>query len=82
MNRATILLVDDDHAFVELLAMRLESNNYLTLRAYRATQALKILQSEAVDLVITDLKMAHMDGFELFEKIKSDHFGMPVIMMT
>lgn len=82
INRATILLVDDDHAFVELLAMRLESNNYLTLRAYRATQALKILQSEAVDLVITDLKMAHMDGFELFEKIKSDHFGMPVIMMT
>ncbi|KAF7764200.1 two-component system, NtrC family, response regulator GlrR [Pseudoalteromonas citrea] len=82
MNKATILLVDDDQAFIELLAMRLESNNYHTLRAYRATQALKILQSESIDLVITDLKMAHMDGFELFEKIKSDHFAMPVIMMT
>ncbi|MBQ4845440.1 sigma-54 dependent transcriptional regulator [Pseudoalteromonas sp. MMG005] len=82
MSLATILLVDDDHALAELLAMRLLANGYHTLCAHRGTQALKILRQEVIDIVITDLKMAHMDGFELFDNIKKHHIGLPVIMMT
>ncbi|OHU84340.1 MULTISPECIES: sigma-54-dependent transcriptional regulator [Pseudoalteromonas] len=82
MSRNTILLVDDDASLIELLAMRLEANNYHVLTAHRGTQALQILQQSVVDLVITDLRMAHMDGFELFENIKKNHVGLPVIMMT
>ncbi|MCF6437238.1 sigma-54 dependent transcriptional regulator [Pseudoalteromonas sp. MMG022] len=82
MSINTILLVDDDASLIELLAMRLEANNYHVLTAHRGTQALQILQQSVVDLVITDLRMAHMDGFELFENIKKNHVGLPVIMMT
>ncbi|CAH9049752.1 Transcriptional regulatory protein QseF [Pseudoalteromonas holothuriae] len=82
MSRNTLLLVDDDTSLIELLAMRLEANNYDVLTAHRGTQALQLLQHNAIDLVITDLRMAHMDGFELFENIKKNHVGLPVIMMT
>jgi two-component system response regulator GlrR len=82
MNQSTILLVDDDESLIELLSMRLEANGYDVLTAHRGTQALKILQESIVDLVITDLRMANMDGFELFENIKKNHIGLPVIMMT
>ncbi|BBN83614.1 transcriptional regulator [Pseudoalteromonas sp. A25] len=79
---STLLLVDDDTSLIELLAMRLEANNYHVLTAHRGTQALQLLQQNSVDLVITDLRMAHMDGFELFENIKKNHIGLPVIMMS
>ena len=80
--KARLLLVDDDTALTELLAIRLESHDYEVEVAHRGTQALNILQQTAIDLVITDLKMAHMDGFELNDKIKQYYTGMPVIMMT
>ncbi|NOU49841.1 sigma-54-dependent Fis family transcriptional regulator [Pseudoalteromonas sp. JBTF-M23] len=82
MSNNTILLVDDDTSLIELLAMRLEANNYHVLAAHRGTQALQLLQQNSIDLVVTDLRMANMDGFELFENIKKNHIGLPVIMMS
>ncbi|GEK09824.1 sigma-54-dependent transcriptional regulator [Pseudoalteromonas peptidolytica] len=79
---AKLLLVDDDTSLTELLAIRLESNGYEVEVAHRGTQALNILKQMPIDLVITDLKMAHMNGFELNEQIKKHYTGMPVVMMT
>ncbi|MGC0120159.1 sigma-54-dependent transcriptional regulator [Pseudoalteromonas piscicida] len=79
---AKLLLVDDDTSLTELLAMRLESHGYDVKVAHRGTQALNILKQMPIDLVITDLKMAHMNGFELNEQIKKYYTGMPVVMMT
>ncbi|RXE99032.1 sigma-54 dependent transcriptional regulator [Pseudoalteromonas sp. PS5] len=79
---AKLLLVDDDTSLTELLAIRLESHGYEVEVAHRGTQALNILKQMPIDLVITDLKMAHMNGFELNEQIKKYYTGMPVVMMT
>lgn len=79
---AKLLLVDDDTSLTELLAIRLESHGYEVEVAHRGTQALNILKQMPIDLVITDLKMAHMNGFELNEQIKKHYTGMPVVMMT
>ena len=79
---ASLLLVDDDTALAELLAMRLESHGYHVTVAENGNQALSILKQTAIDLVITDFKMANMDGFALNQEIKKFYTGLPVIMMT
>ncbi|WP_440056535.1 sigma-54-dependent transcriptional regulator (plasmid) [Pseudoalteromonas sp. T1lg65] len=77
-----ILLVDDDPSLTELLAMRLESFGYLVETAPSGNKALQLLRLKPVDLVLTDLRMNHMNGFELNQQIQSQFPGLPVVMMT
>lgn len=79
---ASLLLVDDDTSLAELLAIRLESNGYQVTVAESGNQALSLLKQIPIDLVITDFKMANMDGFALNQEIKKLYTGLPVIMMT
>ena len=72
---ASLLLVDDDTALAELLAIRLESHGYQVTVAENGNQALAILKQTAIDLVITDFKMANMDGFALNQEIKKFYTG-------
>lgn len=82
MNNITLLLVDDDTDFSELISIRLESLGYQVHVAHRATMALSLLQQHSIDVVLTDLKMEHMDGLELFFEIKKRYSALPVIIMT
>lgn len=82
MQNLSLLLVDDDTDFSELLSIRLESLGYKLFVAHRATLALTLLQQHSIDVVITDLKMDHMDGLELFHEIKKRYSALPVIIMT
>lgn len=79
---ASLLLVDDDTSLAELLAIRLESHGYQVTLAESGNQALSLLKQIPIDLVITDFKMANMDGFALNQEIKKLYTGLPVIMMT
>ncbi len=65
----TILVVDDEPALSAMLEDLLSFHGYKFLQANSAEQALKILQSNHVDLVISDITMPGMDGFELYEKV-------------
>jgi len=78
-----ILLVDDDEEILDFLE-RILSVKYKSLKASDGQEALKILATEAVQLVISDVMMPEMDGFELCKRIKSDfeHSHMPVILLT
>lgn len=81
---ATILVVDDDPGINDLLGDTLRGFGYLTLHAYDGLQAVEMLESQPVDLVITDVIMPKMDGFELCARVKrrtSEHFT-PVIILT
>ena len=78
----TILIVDDEKNYTLILGAVLEEEGFETLTANSGNDALQILKSADVDLVITDMKMPGMDGIQLLESIKEKDPDLPVIMMT
>jgi DNA-binding response OmpR family regulator len=78
----TILVVDDDEAIRNLLTEELEDEGYKVLIATNARDALKMVASEALDLVILDVRMPGMDGLEALPRILGIKEGLPVIMNT
>lgn len=79
---ASLLLVDDDPSLLKLLGMRLSSEGFSVLTAESGPEALRMLQREKIDLVISDLRMDEMDGLALFSEIQKIQPGMPVIILT
>jgi two-component system NtrC family response regulator len=78
----TILIVDDEKNYPLILGAVLEEEGFEILTANSGHEALEILESSDVDLVLTDMKMPSMDGIVLLEKIKAIDPELPVIMMT
>ena len=78
----TILVVDDDEAIRTLLQEELEEEGYKVLVATNARDALKMVASEALDLVILDIRMPGMDGLEALPRILGIKEGLPVILNT
>jgi CheY-like chemotaxis protein len=78
----TILVVDDDEAIRTLLTEELEDEGYKVLIATNARDALKMVASEALDLVVLDVRMPGMDGLEALPRILGIKEGLPVIMNT
>ena len=81
-NPAKILLVDDDPDLLRLLAIRLKSTGYNVTTAESGERALAAIAAELPQLVITDLRMAGMDGLALFDSVQRDHPALPVIILT
>ena len=69
-SSSTILIVDDEEALSQMLNDLLSAEGYKILEANNAVQALGFLKSTHVDLMISDIVMPGMDGFELVEKMK------------
>jgi two-component system cell cycle response regulator len=72
MIMETILLVDDEKVNLKILSTILRSGGYRFLEAASGEQALKVLSQGDADLIILDLMMPGMDGFQTLEKIKED----------
>ena len=81
---AEVLIVDDEESFVLSLADGLSVyKKYFNLRtAPNGAEAVKILKLSSIDLVITDLSMPKMDGFELLAYMNRNYPKIPVILMT
>ncbi|HBV40694.1 MAG TPA: two-component system response regulator GlrR, partial [Erwinia sp.] len=79
---ANLLLVDDDPGLLKLLGMRLGSEGFSVSTAESGPEALRTLQNERIDLVISDLRMDEMNGLALFAEVQKSHPGMPVIILT
>ncbi len=80
--QTTIMLVDDDEDFLNLLDMRVRAAGYETSLAQSGEEALAVLQARRPVLVVTDLRMAGMDGMNLFSCIRRVNPLLPVIIMT
>ncbi|NUP10981.1 MAG: sigma-54-dependent Fis family transcriptional regulator [Polyangiaceae bacterium] len=77
-----VLVVDDDDPACELLEMALRRLGHTATTATSAEEAIRTLQEADVDLVLTDIKMAAMDGLELCRRVNELSPGMPVIVVT
>ena len=69
---ATILVVDDDHLNLTLLETNLKASDYNVLLAETGVQALALLKEYSVDIVLLDIIMPEMDGYEVLSQMKSD----------
>ncbi|AWY43013.1 response regulator [Pseudomonas putida] len=77
-----ILVVDDEPKLCDLLASALSQNGISVFIAGNGLHALKVLEVEDIDLVISDWRMPGMDGPQLLAEIKSRYPQLPVIVMT
>jgi DNA-binding response OmpR family regulator len=77
-----ILVVEDDKDLCELFCRTLEKNDFIALAAENADRALEKLDSEYVDLMISDVMMAGMDGFELTRELREADIDIPVLIIT
>jgi CheY-like chemotaxis protein len=81
-TQATILLVDDNNDGNIARRSVLEELGYKVVPARSGTEALKLLESEAFDLVVTDFKMTPVDGLELIKRLRAGNFAKPIILLT
>jgi two-component system response regulator HydG len=77
-----ILLVEDDTAFCDMLAKFLVRKSFEVETAYSAEEALSKIETEKLDLIITDLRLPNYDGIELMMQFKKKLPTVPVVLMT
>ncbi|MCG7648182.1 sigma 54-interacting transcriptional regulator [Alteromonas macleodii] len=81
-SNPNLLLVDDDKSLLRLLTIRLEGEGYEVTAVEDGQSALRKLQNENYDVVLSDLRMPGLDGLSLFEEIMGIRKDIPVILMT
>jgi DNA-binding response OmpR family regulator len=79
-----ILMIDDAVDLVTLLKMRLEFHDYAVVPLYTSKRALEIAQREEPDLILLDIMMPDMDGYEVCRRLKTDEKtkNTPIILFT
>ena len=80
--KRNILVVDDEKYIREGLVAALELDGYNGLQAENGTQAWKMVNEQAIDMVITDLRMPDMGGAELLKRIYTTYPTIPVVVLT
>lgn len=77
-----ILIVDDEKNYLIILEALLSDEGYEVITTDSPEEALRVVESQEIDLLITDMKMPRMSGMELMDKMRQYHSEIPVIMMT
>jgi two-component system, OmpR family, KDP operon response regulator KdpE len=81
MRKPVILVVDDEPPIVRLVRATLQAQDYAVHSAASGSEALEVLEEERPDLVVLDLMMPGMDGFETLRRIRASS-QVPVILLT
>ncbi|MHC5372411.1 response regulator transcription factor [Enterococcus sp. LJL120] len=78
----TILIVEDDENLNALYQSVLKTAGFKILSANNGEEALTVLEEHHVDLIITDIMMPEMDGFELAKELRQSGFELPILVIT
>jgi len=81
MRKTRILVVDDELSIIKFLRANLEANGYEVLAAMDGAEALRTFEMELPDLVILDIMMPKMDGFEVCRRLR-EWTQVPIIMLS
>ena len=83
-ERRLVIVVDDSITMRKVTSRVLESNDYAVMTARDGVDALEKLQDQTPDLMLFDIEMPRMDGYELTERVRDDvrFRGTPIMMIT
>jgi CheY-like chemotaxis protein len=79
---ASILVVDDDELFRAVVCRALRDAGHAVEEAVDGAQALRVIQAETPDLLITDILMPNRDGIELIAAVRQDHPGVRMLAIS
>lgn len=82
IEKGRLLIIDDEEVIIDVFQNLLEDKGYVLYFARTGSEALKIFEENIVDLIILDYKLPDMEGDELFKKIKTISFTVPIIVIT
>ena len=84
MANEKVLFVDDERDFVDLLRARLEADNFRFTAAYDGEEALEKVKTDRPDIIILDVMMPKISGFDVCRRLKSDnnYKDIPIIILT
>ncbi|MDX5870810.1 response regulator transcription factor [Bacillus cereus group sp. BfR-BA-01344] len=81
MKRISILIADDEAEIADLIEIHLEKEGYHVVKAADGEEAIHIIETQPIDLVVLDIMMPKMDGYEVTRKIRAKHH-MPIIFLS
>lgn len=79
-----VLVCDDERHIVRLIQVNLERQGYIVVTAYDGKEGLEKVRSEKPDMMVLDVMMPYMDGFEVLKTLRREpeYENLPVIMLT
>ena len=77
-----ILVVEDDKNLKKLMTTYLKKNGYITYEANNGEEALDILDKSYIDLIISDIMMPKIDGYELTKELRQAKYEIPIMLIT
>lgn len=78
----TVLIVDDEKSIVDILKFNLEKSEYSTICAYDGREGLALAKEKNPDLILLDVMLPYIDGFEVCKTLRSEGINIPIIMIT
>ncbi|MFU0790446.1 response regulator transcription factor [Virgibacillus proomii] len=81
MRKMTILVTDDDQEIADLISIHLEKEGYDVFKAADGEEAWQLIQTKPVHLVILDIMMPKLDGYEVTKRIR-EKYQMPIIFLS
>ena len=77
-----ILVVEDDKNLRKLITTYLQRNKYSTYEATNGEEALNVLDQSYIDLIVSDIMMPKMDGYELIKSLREAKYDVPILIIT
>lgn len=81
-QKKTVLIVEDEKNIVDILCFNLQREGYVTLEAYDGEDGLNKAQSEKPDLILLDVMLPKMNGFDVCRALRKSHNNVPVVILT
>ncbi|MDR1131116.1 MAG: response regulator transcription factor [Oscillospiraceae bacterium] len=78
----TVLIVDDEKSIVDILRFNLEKSEYEAICAYDGREGLRLARERNPDLILLDVMLPYIDGFEVCRTLRNEGCGIPIIMIT
>jgi len=78
----TVLIVDDEKSIVDILKFNLEATGFNTICAYDGREGLRLARENNPDLILLDIMLPYVDGFEVCKTLRAEGSNIPIIMIT